>query len=74
MESAWIGDFGEILFGEAIHYLHLSNDPDLSRVLEASETYRKMREVAEECWEGRVEPKTMKWNDERDLRLCQVPD
>ncbi|KAI3882400.1 hypothetical protein MKX03_001901 [Papaver bracteatum] len=46
--------------GEAIHYLDLSNDPELfkgPRGCKQSETYRKMREVCEECWEGSF-PKT----------------
>ncbi|KAI3841220.1 hypothetical protein MKX03_004924 [Papaver bracteatum] len=46
--------------GEAIHYLDLSNDPDLfkgPKGCKQSETYRKMREVTEECWEGSF-PKT----------------
>ncbi|RZC63185.1 hypothetical protein C5167_024941 [Papaver somniferum] len=46
--------------GEAIHYLDLSNDPELfkgPRGCKQSETYRKMREVTEECWEGSF-PKT----------------
>ncbi|RZC48777.1 hypothetical protein C5167_017203 [Papaver somniferum] len=46
--------------GEAIHYLDLSNDPDLfkgPKGCKQSETYRQMREVTEECWEGSF-PKT----------------
>lgn len=46
--------------GEAIHYLDQSNDPELfkgPRGCKQSETYRKMREVTEECWEGSF-PKT----------------
>ncbi|KAI3958120.1 hypothetical protein MKW98_020762 [Papaver atlanticum] len=46
--------------GEAIHYLDISNDPELfkgPRGCKQSETYRKMRKVTEECWEGSF-PKT----------------
>ncbi|KAI3884526.1 hypothetical protein MKW92_028844 [Papaver armeniacum] len=46
--------------GEAIHYLDLSNDPELfkgPKGCKQSATYRKMREVTDECWEGSF-PKT----------------
>ncbi|KAK1293235.1 hypothetical protein QJS10_CPB17g00885 [Acorus calamus] len=54
--------------GEAILFLDLSLDPALFEGPKSdrqSETYRKMKEITEDCWESRHQRTT---KDERDLR------
>ncbi|OVA16664.1 Protein kinase domain [Macleaya cordata] len=50
--------------GEAIYFLDLSSDPELFKGPKGdkqSETYRKMKEVTEECWEGSFPRTNVLW-------------